>query len=64
MSHTIKLQDKEFKDLQELQGPRETYNDVINRLLAMWRALRGIEPIIRGNKAYQEFKDRDKGGEV
>ncbi len=64
MSHSIKVQDKEFEELQKIQGPRETYNDVVSRLLDIYRMLRGVEPMLSGHKAYQEFLARDKGGEV
>ena len=64
MSHSIKVDDKTYRTLQEIQGSRETYNGVIARLLDMHRMLRGIEPMLAGHKAYQEFLARDKGGEV
>ena len=57
MSHSIKINDQNYQDLQKIQGPRETYNDAVSRLLDMWRMLQGIEPILRGHKAYQEFRD-------
>lgn len=57
MSHSIKINDKAYNDLREMQAPRETYNDVVSRLLDMWRMLQGIEPILSGHKAYQEFRN-------
>ena len=33
MMHSIKVSDKNYNRLRELQGPRETYNDVVGRLV-------------------------------
>ncbi len=64
MSHSIKLNDLTYDALREIQGPRETYNDAVSRLLDIYKMLRGVEPMLAGHKAYQEFLARDKGGEV
>lgn len=36
MSKPIKIRDDQYKRLQELQGPRETYADVLERLLKVF----------------------------
>ena len=63
MSHSIKINDLTYNDLREIQGPRETYNDVVSRLLDIYKMLRGVEPMLAGHKAYQEFLARDKEGQ-
>jgi predicted CopG family antitoxin len=39
MSHTIKISDEVYGDLQKLQRPRESYSAVIQRLLRMVQPL-------------------------
>ncbi len=58
MSKAIKLNDDVYEGLRKIQAPRETYSEVVARLLDLWRTLNGLEPILRGSIAYQEFKDR------
>lgn len=38
MSQTIRVTDDVFRRLQKLQGPRETYSDVVERLLSVMEA--------------------------
>lgn len=38
MSQTIRVTDDVFRRLQRLQGPRETYSDVVERLLSVAEA--------------------------
>lgn len=40
MSRSIKVSDQVYRELRELQGPRETYSHVIERLLAIVRPIR------------------------
>ena len=56
MLHSIKVTDDVLKALQEEQRPRESYTDVIARLLDIMRALRGLEPILRGSNSFHEWK--------
>ncbi len=58
MSKVIKLGDDVYNGLREMQAPRESYSEVVARLLDIWRALHGLEPILRGSIAYHEFKAR------
>ncbi len=60
MSRSIKISEESYQTIREMQGPRETYKDVVERLLDMWRMLRGLEPLLSGHKAYQEFLNRDQ----
>lgn len=57
MSKTIRVEDKTWDELDELKGKHETFNDVLSRLVDIRRMVLGIEPILRGQQAYQEFKD-------
>lgn len=56
MARVIKVDDEVYMGLRELQAPRESYSEVVARLLDIWRALHGLEPILRGAIAYHEFK--------
>ena len=42
MSHSIKVSDDVYKRLQRLQGPRETYNEVVERCLRIVEEFQGI----------------------
>ncbi len=39
MHHSIKVRDEVYDDLRRLQRPRETYNEVISRLLMIAKPL-------------------------
>ena len=58
MSRVIKVDDDVYLGLREIQAPRETYSEVVARLLDIWRVLHGLEPILKGSIAYHEFKAR------
>ena len=57
MSKTIRVEDKTYQELDEMREKHETFNDVLTRLVDIRRMVLGIEPILRGQRAYQEFKD-------
>lgn len=58
MTHTIRIDDEVYKGLQEIQAPRESYSDVICRLLDLLRSIRGLEPILRGSLAYNAWRQQ------
>ena len=61
MSQTIKVSPEVYQGLRDMQAPRESYSDVIVRLIDVWRALNNIKPILAGMRSYHEFeKNRDK----
>ena len=59
MGKTIRVNDEVFAELQELQAPRETYSEVIERLLSTVRPLREVSAIL-GPSHY--LKERPKEG--
>jgi predicted CopG family antitoxin len=42
MSKTIKVEDKVYKGLQDIQRPRETYSQTVERLIKLWWDTVGI----------------------
>jgi hypothetical protein len=58
MSHSIKLQDETHTTLDQLRGKGETYSQAVDRLLDLWRIIRGVEPVLRGSYVYHEWKQR------
>lgn len=63
MPHSIKVSDEVYKGLQAIQGPREVYSEVVGRLLDIRRQLVGLDPLLTGHKAYQEFRQRQTAPE-
>lgn len=50
MSKSIKISDKVYEDLRDLQTARETYSDVIERLVAIVEPIRTTAKILEGNR--------------
>lgn len=42
MSMTIRVSDEVYRRIQALQGPRETYSEVIDRCLSVVETVKGI----------------------
>ena len=61
-SHTIRVSEEVYQGLHDFQSPRETHSDVVAKLLNIVRALKSLEPILAGQKAYHEWKQRQEGG--
>ena len=61
MNKTIKLEDRTYADLDEVRDKHETFSQAVERLIDLYRQLRGLEPILRGDRAYHEFMDTRKG---
>ena len=55
MSNQIRLDPQVKTDLDNIRGKGETFSQVVERLIDLWRALNGLEPILRSQAAYQEF---------
>ena len=60
MSKSIKLQDDVYSNLDQARGKGETFSQVVDRLLDLRLMLLLADPILRGQKAYQEWKDAKK----
>jgi len=60
MSRLIKLDDRVYHDLTMEKTGNDTYSQVVDRMLDIMRAIRGIEPILAGQKVYQEFKEKQR----
>ena len=63
MSKSIKLQDDVYTCLDQARGKGETFSQVVDRLLDLRLMLLLADPILRGQKAYQEWKDAKKAAE-
>ncbi len=59
MKRSIKIDDNVYQELRALQGPRETYSEVIERLLAIVRPLRQAATIL-GPAHYLQERQRDE----
>ena len=60
MSKSIKLGDKVYYELEQVREKRETFSQAVEKLLDLRRTLLEMEPILGGQKAYQEWKDAKK----
>ncbi len=60
MSKSIKLAEAVYKDLDEARGKGETFSQAVDRLLDLRRMLLSADPILRGQKAYQDWKDTEE----
>ena len=56
MSKQLKIEDEVYNDLTTTKGPGETYSQLIARLLDIRRMVLGVEPLLKGQEAYAEFK--------
>lgn len=59
-SHGIKVSGKNFQRLQNIQRARETYDDVINRLLAVWEWATRAADLLEGSAAYAKWQNERK----
>lgn len=46
MMHSIKVSDETYRKLRRLQGPRESYSKVVDRLLAIVEPLQEVKELI------------------
>lgn len=56
MSKSIKVSEEVYQELRGLQRTRETYNDVIARLIAVDKGLMGLYTVVGGVKAFGEWQ--------
>jgi len=56
MSKSIKVSEEVYQLLLEMQRPRETFSDLVKRLLTAATLLTRIEPIIRGQHEFAKWK--------
>ena len=56
-SHSIKISDDVYRRLQRLQGPRETYSEVVERCLSIVEGVKGFTDML-GPSHY--LKERPK----
>ncbi len=56
MSKSIKVSEEVYQELLLIQRPRETFSEVIGRLLRVTELLMKAEPIIRGQHEYLESR--------
>ena len=54
MSHSIKVSDEVYKRIQRLQGPRETYNEVVERCLSVVETVKGVSDQLGPSHYLQE----------
>jgi predicted CopG family antitoxin len=55
-SKTIRVQQDTWNRLEQERDWRETFDTVISRLLDIHDMLRGVEPLLKGQQAFEEFK--------
>lgn len=55
MSRTIKLDDQVYNRLEQVRSKRETFSQVVERLLSILEAVKGISPKIDPAQVNQEF---------
>lgn len=56
MNHSIKVSEETYQELLKLQRPRETFSEIVERLLVVQSKLRELANIIEGQAAYAEWK--------
>jgi predicted CopG family antitoxin len=56
MSKSIKVTEEVYQELRELQRTRETYNDVIARLIAVDKGLMGLYTVVGGVQAFADWQ--------
>lgn len=54
MNKTMKVSDEVFEDLRRLQQPRETYSDVVKRLVNLHGVISAARPMLEGAVHYWE----------
>ena len=57
MSHTIKLEDRVFNQLENFRDKRETYSQAVERLLEIKSSVNMLTAIAQGSKRFEEWLD-------
>ncbi len=60
MSKTIKVSDATWAALAELQEKRETFDTAVCRLIQVFKAVRGLAPVLE--KGRTQTQERDAAG--
>ena len=60
MSKSIKVSEKVYQLLLEMQRPRETFSEEVQRLLTAAALLTKIEPIIRGQHEFTKWQQEQR----
>lgn len=53
MSKTIKLEDKVYDKLTDLMGPKETYSQVVERILFLFDKMGELQNVLEGAIAFR-----------
>jgi len=56
LNKTIKVEDQVYDKLEQIRGKRETFSEVVGRLLDIYDKLGMISTLVEGQGAYQEWK--------
>ena len=56
MSHTIKLEDRVFNQLETFRDKRETYSQAVERLLAVKLEVMELVCILDGSARFEDWK--------
>jgi len=64
MSKTIRVDDSVYGELEEFRGKRETFSQVIERLLAIVRPLREASSILGPSHFLKERPNKEEKHEV
>lgn len=62
MNKSIKVSDVVYGELLKLQQPRETFSDVVARLIKLYYVLQGAAPMIGGAEAYWRSQVDERDG--
>uniref|UniRef100_A0A6M3Y2W0 Uncharacterized protein n=1 Tax=viral metagenome TaxID=1070528 RepID=A0A6M3Y2W0_9ZZZZ len=60
MSKLIRVDELTFNNLEDIRRKDETKSQVLDRLIDLWRMLKGTEPLLRGSVAFREFQESQK----
>ncbi len=56
MNRSIKVSDEVYQDLARLQRPRETYSEVVNRLINLYDLIGKASPLLHGAAGLHELE--------
>lgn len=55
-SKTIRVKEDTWNRLEQERDWKETFDTVISRLLDIHDMVRGVEPLLKGSKAFNDFR--------
>ena len=62
MSHTIKLEDHIFNQLEDFRDKRETYSQAVERLLGLPAGILSLAGLLEGQAALEQRKSEQLKG--